>query len=180
MQSANSATRQSRAREIYNQAPPQVAQSSSRRRSSSLTKAKKPRAAKGRKRAQPGQGNSVMLNNYFPALNQQDEGMTNEELAALQLQQAMLMRGEQEQVINEAMPEEEAESQEVTQSRKVHHQYDMAPQAEEQEMLLSEQVVQMEDEDQEEPAQVMANGLSEEQLVELLQHADQLSEEQQA
>lgn len=88
MQSANSATRQNRAREIYNQAPSHLPHGSgSRRRSSSLTKGKKTRGTKGRKRAQPGQGNSVMLNNYFPALNNQDEGapdsMSNEELAAL-------------------------------------------------------------------------------------------------
>lgn len=47
--------------------------------------------------------------------------MTQEELASLQIHQAMLMRSDQEveQVINEALPEEEeGESQDVNQPRK--------------------------------------------------------------
>ena len=74
-----------------------------------------------------------MMNNFFPALNGQEQAqMTAEEMAALQLQQAMMQREEQPsegeenmQLINEVpLEEEEGESQDVTHSRKVHqHMY---------------------------------------------------------
>lgn len=49
-----------------------------------------------------------MMNNYFPALNQQgvDENMTQEEFNAFQAHQAKASQ-EVEQVIDEALPEEE-------------------------------------------------------------------------
>lgn len=176
--SAERPTTGKNAREIYNQPPVSFnvvpSSTASRRRSSSLNKQKKQRGVRRRKGAQPGQGNSVMLNNYFPALTEQQESMSHEELAALQMQQAMLLRNNQDPnvVINEAMPEEEeGESQEVTHSRKMTAgqtaQFDAAP--------GEQEVVDEHDEilDDDQPLQQQVQiGLTEDQLMELLQNAD--------
>ncbi len=126
--------RQSRAREIYNQAPVTFnvgpSSTASRKRSSSLTKKKKSQVTRRRKGGQPSQTNSVMLNNFFPALNQNDQdSMSQEELAALQQAMALKQANEDAMVqaesaaqlgLDDAIPEEEeGESQQVTQSRKV-------------------------------------------------------------
>lgn len=98
--SADRKTRQQRAKDIYGQ--PAISLNtiptgnmgggpqSQRVRKSSSGKRKGTR--KGRKGAQPGQGNSVMLNNYFPTLNEMtgQGGMTSEEMAAMQFHKVML------------------------------------------------------------------------------------------
>jgi hypothetical protein len=107
-----------------------MAPTSGRRKSSATKKKTVNKRGKGR---QPGQGASVMMNNFFPALNeiQPQGGMTSEELAAMQLQQAMIQNNQEGeeyaqdnmQLINEVpLEEEEGESQDVTQSRKLHSQ----------------------------------------------------------
>jgi hypothetical protein len=101
--SADKKTRQQRAKEIYLhptnnlntlQIGVNMNSSSNRRRVSAQKQQKRTSASKKtRKGGQPGQGNSVMMNNFFPALNGQEQAqLSAEEMAALQMQQAMMQR----------------------------------------------------------------------------------------
>lgn len=108
---------------VYGQPQPSIqserAQTSvtNSRRKPSTGKVKKPASAGKRRKAQPNQVNSVMMNNFFPALNAEGQAINPEELAALHQDQDQF--GENMQLINEVpIEEEEGESQDVTHARK--------------------------------------------------------------
>jgi hypothetical protein len=96
-------------------------QQSTRARKSQSAKKQRP-AKKTRKGGQPGQGASVMMNNFFPALNGQQrypQGSAAQQAAEQQALQEHLLQQQQEedpmQLINEVpLEEEEGESQDVT------------------------------------------------------------------
>lgn len=129
------------------------------RRKPSTGKVKKPASAGKRRKAQPNQANSVMMNNFFPALNAEGQAINPEE----GMQQDQDQFGDNMQLINEVpIEEEEGESQDVTHARK------------------QQQYASSNDADQEQHEELQINPmLSDEQLVELLQNAGQLTAKQQ-
>ena len=121
------------------------------------------------------------MNNFFPALNAEGQAINPEELAALQMNQALAQEQEQfaenMQLINEVpIEEEEGESQDVTHARKQHQQYAQPPA--EQDPEQDPETMDPETMDPNEAVQINPL-LSDEQLMELLQNAGSLSGEQQ-